>query len=73
MKHNNYLSSKSGSNVHFFLPLSVLQPMMSSVSFAVDPDYRAREFTTTPEDRPLVAHFSGNDPATMLAAAKVSH
>jgi len=44
-------------------------PMMSSAQFAADPEYRRREFQTVPEDRPLVAHFSGNDPATMLAAA----
>jgi tRNA-dihydrouridine synthase 1 len=27
------------------------------------------EFQTTPEDRPLVAHFSANDPHELLAAA----
>ena len=27
-------------------------------------------FQTTPEDRPLVAHFSGNNPDTIVAAAK---
>ena len=47
------------------------QPMMSSVQFAADPLYRAQEFQTAPADRPLVAHFSANDPATMLAAAKL--
>ena len=41
-------------------------PMMSSAQFAVDPEYRAREFQTTPEDRPLVAHFSGNDPEVTM-------
>jgi len=38
-------------------------------SFAVDPAYRDVEFQTTPEDRPLVAHFSANDPHELLAAA----
>ena len=46
-------------------------PMISSARFAVDAEYRAQEFQTTPEDRPLVAHFSGNDPQQMLAAAKL--
>jgi len=45
--------------------------MMSSVLFATDASYREREFQTTPEDRPLVAHFSANDPQTLLKAAKL--
>jgi hypothetical protein len=45
-------------------------PMINSARFATDPEYRAEQFQTTPEDRPLVAHFSGNDPAQMLAAAR---
>lgn len=45
-------------------------PMMSSDRFAVDPLYREQEFQTVPEDRPLVAHFSANDPDVFLAAAK---
>ncbi len=45
-------------------------PMMNSEKFAVDEKYRAEEFQTVPEDRPLVAHFSANDPQTLLAAAK---
>lgn len=44
-------------------------PMMSSEKFAVDAEYRKSEFQTTPEDRPLVAHFSANDPKTFLQAA----
>jgi len=43
---------------------------MSSDRFAVDPLYREQEFQTIPEDRPLVAHFSANDPDIFLAAAK---
>eukprot|EP01046_Picozoa_sp_COSAG06_P017824 COSAG06_NODE_1224_length_10198_cov_15.139816_6_plen_286_part_00 len=45
-------------------------PMINSARFATDPEYRAEQFQTTPEDRPLVVHFSGNDPAQMLAAAR---
>ena len=45
-------------------------PMMNSARFATEPAYRAEAFATTPEDRPLVAHFSGNDPQEMLAAAR---
>jgi hypothetical protein len=44
--------------------------MMNSAKFAVDPEYRKAEFQTTPEDRPLVAHFSANDPKLFLEAAK---
>ena len=46
-------------------------PMMSSTSFATDPAYREREFQTIPEDRPLVCHFSANDPKEFAAAAKL--
>lgn len=46
-------------------------PMINSVRFATDAAYRAAEFQTTPEDRPLVAHFSANDPQHLLAAAKL--
>ena len=45
-------------------------PMMNSERFAVDQEYREAQFQTIPEDRPLVAHFSANNPATLLAAAK---
>jgi hypothetical protein len=45
-------------------------PMMSSDRFAVDPSYREEEFQTVPADRPLVAHFSANNPEVFLAAAK---
>jgi len=46
-------------------------PMISSDRFAVEEEYRKLEFQTTPADRPLVAHFSANDPRTFLAAAKL--
>jgi len=45
-------------------------PMINSELFATDEAYRDQEFQTIPEDRPLVAHFSGNSPAVMVAAAK---
>lgn len=43
-------------------------PMMSSERFAVDADYRTEQFQTHELDRPLVAHFSANNPAVLLAA-----
>eukprot|EP00041_Stephanoeca_diplocostata_P038802 m.1556443 g.1556443 ORF g.1556443 m.1556443 type:complete len:770 (+) comp25272_c2_seq20:256-2565(+) len=46
-------------------------PMMYSSRFATDKTYRDAEFQTHPSDRPLVAHFCGNDPDTMLAAARL--
>jgi hypothetical protein len=45
-------------------------PMISSDRFAVDEEYRKVEFQCTPEDRPVVAHFSANNPETFLAAAR---
>lgn len=45
-------------------------PMINSERFAVDSLYREEIFQTTPEDRPVVAHFGGNNPDVMLAAAK---
>ena len=41
-------------------------PMMNSVRFAVEKEYREEIFSTLPEDRPLVGHFCGNDPKTLL-------
>ena len=46
-------------------------PMMDSGRFVVDAKYRQEIFQTSPADRPLVAHFSGNKPDEMLAAAKL--
>ena len=46
-------------------------PMISSERFVVDEQYREEIFQTTPTDRPLVAHFNGNDPQTVLAAARI--
>jgi len=33
--------------------------------------YKSEHFTTCPEDRPLVAQICGNDPETMVKAAKM--
>lgn len=44
--------------------------MMHARLFAELPAYRAEQFTTAPGDRPLLAQFCGNDPATVLAAAR---
>ncbi len=44
-------------------------PMMSSSKFSSDPCYRKEEFQTIPEDRPLVCHFSANDPEEFAKAA----
>lgn len=46
-------------------------PMMNSEKFATDAAYRASEFQTSKYDRPLVAHFSANNPISFLAAAKL--
>jgi tRNA-dihydrouridine synthase 1 len=46
-------------------------PMISSTRFAQDEEYRKGEFQTNAQDRPLVAHFSANDPAHLLASAKL--
>ena len=46
-------------------------PMLHSRSFAMSASYRARYFTTTSNDRPLVVQFCGHDPNTVLAAAKL--
>jgi hypothetical protein len=45
-------------------------PMINSERFAVDAAYRKQEFQVTAQDRPLVCHFSANDPSTFLKAAQ---
>lgn len=45
--------------------------MMSSTKFVSDPQYRREEFQTIKEDRPLVCHFSANDPHEFTEAAKL--
>mmetsp|Transcript_2554 Transcript_2554/g.3621 ORF Transcript_2554/g.3621 Transcript_2554/m.3621 type:complete len:707 (-) Transcript_2554:246-2366(-) len=46
-------------------------PMMSSTKFASCSNYRREEFQTIPEDRPLVCHFSANNPSEFASAAKL--
>lgn len=49
-------------------------PMICSKRFARDEAYRKAEFQTIPEDRPLVVHFSANDPEDFASsAALVQH
>ena len=43
--------------------------MMNSELFIHDPGYREREFQSTEQDRPLVAHFSANNPEMLKRAA----
>lgn len=48
-------------------------PMIYSAPFATDASYRANPengFQTCAADRPLVAHFCGNDPEVLLAASR---
>ncbi|PXF46658.1 tRNA-dihydrouridine(16/17) synthase [NAD(P)(+)]-like [Gracilariopsis chorda] len=46
-------------------------PMLHSASFVRDAKYRAEHFTTHALDRPLVAQFCANEPATFVNAAKL--
>lgn len=46
-------------------------PMMNSELFAAQAEYRAAEFQTCAEDRPLVAHFCANNPQYLLQAARL--
>jgi len=46
-------------------------PMLHAKLFVETEAYRQREFTTCPEDRPLIVQFCGNDPDLVLAAAKL--
>uniref|UniRef100_K3WW65 tRNA-dihydrouridine(16/17) synthase [NAD(P)(+)] n=1 Tax=Globisporangium ultimum (strain ATCC 200006 / CBS 805.95 / DAOM BR144) TaxID=431595 RepID=K3WW65_GLOUD len=45
-------------------------PMFHSRLFAESPAYREKMFEQHIQDRPLIVQFCGNDPATVLAAAK---
>ncbi|KAL7292999.1 hypothetical protein TKK_0013448 [Trichogramma kaykai] len=44
-------------------------PMLHSTIFCRDANYRAAGLASSPEDRPLVVQFCGNDPDTLLKAA----
>ncbi len=46
-------------------------PMINARSFLRSETYRNDVFTTCAGDRPLVAQLAGDDPATVLAAAKL--
>ncbi|KAL4427937.1 hypothetical protein ABPG75_002026 [Micractinium tetrahymenae] len=46
-------------------------PMLHARLFLETPAYRAEHFTTTTQDRPLLAQFCANDPDTLLRAAKL--
>ncbi|KAJ3226212.1 tRNA-dihydrouridine(16/17) synthase [NAD(P)(+)]-like protein [Chytriomyces hyalinus] len=45
-------------------------PMFHARLFAESENYRRTQFTTGPEDRPLIVQFCANDPETLLKAAK---
>jgi tRNA-dihydrouridine synthase 1 len=45
-------------------------PMFHSRCFAEDAKYRKLEFSTCPQDRPLVVQFCGNDPEVLLKASR---
>jgi tRNA-dihydrouridine synthase 1 len=46
-------------------------PMLHSTRFTSEEAYRLENFDEHSADRPLVAQFCGDDPATLLAAAKM--
>ncbi|KYQ91275.1 tRNA-dihydrouridine synthase 1-like protein [Tieghemostelium lacteum] len=48
----------------------VYTPMMHSKNFATQKVYRKDNFSTCPEDRPLVVQFCGNEPEWVVKAAK---
>ena len=45
--------------------------MFNAAIFASQKEYRIQNFTTCPEDRPLIVQLAGHDPAAMLAAARL--
>jgi len=44
--------------------------MIHAALFNREPKYRKENFSTCPEDRPLIAQFCANDPDTLLQSAK---
>ncbi|KAK9503403.1 hypothetical protein O3M35_009962 [Rhynocoris fuscipes] len=47
-------------------------PMFHSAIFIKDARYRREALASSPHDRPLIIQFCGNDPDTILAAAKLA-
>ncbi|XP_073984071.1 dihydrouridine synthase 1 [Rhodnius prolixus] len=47
-------------------------PMYHSAIFIKDARYRREALLSSPQDRPLIIQFCGNDPNTILAAAKLA-
>ena len=45
--------------------------MFYSDKYVQSEEYRRENFHTCPEDRPLVVQFCGNDPETLVKAAKL--
>lgn len=46
-------------------------PMFISSVFVRSPSYRKKVWQTSSDDRPLIVQFCGNDPSTLLRAAKM--
>ncbi len=58
------LTRKYGANLCY-------TPMLHSKMMTTQKKYKQEHFTTCAEDRPLVAQLCGNDPETMVKAAKM--
>lgn len=48
----------------------VYTQMLNANSFVMSKEFSENNFTTCPEDRPLIAQFAGHDPDVLLAAAQ---
>ena len=57
------LCRRHGANVAY-------TPMLEASKFLEDAEFKTQFFQTHSEDKPLVAHFCGNDPAVVGAACK---
>jgi len=57
------LCRRHGANVAY-------TPMLEAAKFLDDAEFKTQFFQTHAEDKPLVAHFCGNDPAIVGAACK---
>ncbi|KNE59317.1 hypothetical protein AMAG_03618 [Allomyces macrogynus ATCC 38327] len=58
------LSARYGSHMAY-------TPMLHARLFSENAEYRSEFFSTSEEDRPLIAQFCANDPETLLRAAKL--